>query len=158
MLLEQDLRTAAVPRTGPVLVRPAQAEREVDLRVLEESLDGALEHPSAVEPVVVEAEAVHAVATREVRLPLQDLGEPQVVESHVGRQAGLVVPAEPGQRLRHVRPLREPRTPPRVVLGDRVKLGEVECNQADRQRFRGQVLVAGRLVKGARGVIGRELL
>ena len=59
-----DLVVAAIPAPGPVLVRPAQAEREIDVGLRQEAFQRRLHQALAAEPVVVEAERVDAVQAR----------------------------------------------------------------------------------------------
>ena len=67
LLRDQDLVASAVPAPGPVLVGPAEAEREVGLAGRQHLVERALEQPPAAEPVVVVAEAVDAVARAPAR-------------------------------------------------------------------------------------------
>ncbi len=85
---------AAVPAPRPVLVRPADAEREVGFAAAVHLVERTLEQAPPVEPVVVVAEAVDAVAARERGLRGARLGDAQVVEAEIRRQVRLVVPGE----------------------------------------------------------------
>ena len=68
LLLHQDLLLGAVPAPRPVLVRPADAEREIERPVSQQLVERTLEQAPAGEPVVVVAEAVNAVLARELDL------------------------------------------------------------------------------------------
>ena len=76
----------AVPAPGPVLVRPREAEREIDRGIIEEPLEGALEKPLAVEPVVVEGKPVQSCLARQLDLTLHDVRLSQIVEPKVSRE------------------------------------------------------------------------
>src|SRR5262249_40468337 len=115
----------------PVLVGPADAEREVRPLRLEHVLKRPLEQPLPVEPIVVVAEARETVTSRELGLRLPHFGEPQVVEPEVRGKPRLEGAGEERLRARHVRPLPETLPPPRVVLGYRMELREVEGDGAD---------------------------
>src|SRR5438067_1732013 len=110
----------AIPAPGPVLVRPGEAEREIDGRVVEEAVDWPLQQPLAIEPVVVERERVDASGAGEIDLSCQSLRPPEVVEAEVARHPWLVVLGETGIAPCDVGPLCEPFAPPLIVLGDRV--------------------------------------
>ena len=97
-------------------------------------VEGALQQPLPLEPVVVVAEAVDAVLPGEVGLGLARLGQAQVVEAEVRRQLRLVVAPEQRLGLGDVGPLRESLPPPFVVLGDGVELGEVEGDESRQDR------------------------
>src|SRR5262245_6908998 len=127
LLFHEDSIRQSVPHPGPTFVGPAQAERKIRPAGSEDLFERALEQPSSIsEPVVVGASAFDAVLTREPRLRLAGLRLSQVVEAEVGRDVRLIVTAKQRARLRGVRPFRETRTPPFVVLRDRMKLREIE--------------------------------
>ena len=113
----------AIPRARPVLVRPAQAEREVRLAGSEDLVEGPLEQAPPLEPVVVVAEAADAVSSSEICLRRTHLRDAEIVEAEVGGYVGLVVSSVQRISACDVDPVGEPFAPPLVVLGNRVELG-----------------------------------
>ena len=63
---------------------------------------------------------------------------------------------ESGECLRYVGPFSESPAPPRVILGDRMKLGQVICNQAHRGRSETRELLLVPIVWAA-AMVSREL-
>ena len=127
---EQHLLLQAVPGAGPVFVGPADAEGEVGPAAGEQPLHRLLQDPPAVEPVVVEAEAVDAVAAGHLGLPLEHalIVEVVVADVEVGHM-GLVVAFEHRPAAADVGPLGEALAPPLVVF-----LHAMELRQVDRDR------------------------
>jgi len=121
-LLDEDLAVVSEPATRPGFIGPVQAEREVGHSAGKHLVNRALEQSTAVEPVVPVAEALDAVALRQLGLGGPRIRQSQIVITHVRGQSRLIMPPEKGFGLGDVRPLREPFTPPPIVLGDRVKL------------------------------------
>ena len=125
-LFEEHLAVEAVPGPRPVLVGPTEAERKVRAAARQQSLHRLLEDPPAVEPIVVEAEAVDAVPAGQFGLPLEHGLVGQVVVADVGmRHARLLVAGEHRPGPPDVGPLGESLAPPGVVLGNAVELGQV---------------------------------
>ena len=111
----------------------------VGLAAPQDLVDGALQQPPALEPVVVVAEGVDAVLAGQRRLGRAGLGEAQIVEAQVRRQLGLLVAREARPRPGDVGPLGEALAPPLVVLGGGVVLGQVEGDRAGvAHRYRGR--------------------
>src|SRR5439155_9801428 len=77
------------------------------------------------------AETADTMAQREFRLLLPGLCHTQVVESQVSRNVRLVVSCEKRLSLDDIPPLGKSLTPPFIVLGDGMKLWQVECDKAD---------------------------
>ena len=126
LLGHQHLAGAGVPVAGPLLVGPAEGEREVRRTRGQHLVEGPLEQPLPVEPVVVVDESRHPVGRGQVRLRLADLGEAEVVVAEITGDVGLVVPRVERPGPVDTRPLGEPLAPPLVVLGDGVELRQVE--------------------------------
>src|SRR5216683_2120198 len=133
VLLNQDLSVLSVPCARPVLVRPAETEREIRLARSENLIEWAIEQAPAIEPVVVVAEARNPMPAGELGLSLANFRHAEVVESEIGWQVGLVVSSKQRPGLHHVRPFREPPSPPPVVLGDGVELRKIEREQSNRR-------------------------
>ena len=131
LLLHEDLGVFAVPATGPALVGPVDAEGHIEVGHGEQVLQRGFEQAAAVEPVVMEAEAVYAVAAGEGDLAAKHVGRTEVVEAELARQARLIVSDEAGYRLGDVGPLGEALAPPRVVFGNCVELREVIGDEPD---------------------------
>lgn len=130
LLTDQNVVFHTVPAPAPVLVGPAEAERQVDVRRLEELVDRLLQQAFAGEPEIVEAEAADTIKLRQRGLLAHDVDKTQIIEAQFARQVRLIMPEE----LRHgpadVRPFGEARAPPFIVLGDRVELRQVEGDRA----------------------------
>ena len=126
--LEQ-ISIGAVPTPRPGLVGPAEAEGEVGLTAGQNFGEGAFQKSLALKPVVVVAESMDAVFTSEVGLCLSRFGRPQVVEAEIGRQLGLIVTMKEGLGFADVPPFGEPAAPPGIVLGNRMKLRQMEGDQ-----------------------------
>jgi len=121
---------SAVPAARPVLVGPAQAERQVEGRVGQHALERTGHQSTAIEPIMVVAEAMHAVQTRQFDLPSLRPVATQVVESKLPGQFGLLMAKELRHRLRDVGPLGKSPAPPCVVLGKGMELRQIEGNGA----------------------------
>ena len=134
LLGDQHVLFAPVPAPRPAFVGPAQAEREVDLRVAEPLPQRRFEQGAAAEPVEVEAERADPVLARQPRLLAHHAHVAQVVEPEVGRQPRLVVAVELGQGAGDIAPFGEAAAPPGVVLRDPVELRQVERDQRRRER------------------------
>ena len=123
LLGHQDLAGLRIPVAGPLLVRPAQGEGEVGGARCEHLVEGALEEPATVEPVVVVDEPRNAVLGSQGGLCLAHFGNPQVVVAELGRDLGLAVAGVERPGLGDVAPLGEAVAPPSVVFGNGVELG-----------------------------------
>src|SRR6266516_7818052 len=97
LLREQDVDVLTKPAARPWLVCPGEAERKVWAPAPERVLEGFLQQPSPVEPVVPIAEGFDSVLLRELGLSLACLGHAEIVEAEVCGEVGLVVPCD--QRL-----------------------------------------------------------
>src|SRR3972149_2397322 len=131
MLFHEYVVLPAVPSAGPVLVSPAEAERDIGLVCLEHALNGHLKHPLPREPVIIEAEAVYAVSLCKLRLLYHHLFGAQVVEAQVGGYVRLIMPFEVRLCLGDICPLGKTLSPPEVIFGYRVELGQIECDEPD---------------------------
>ena len=130
-LLLKDVMVPAVPSARPGLVGPGEAEREVEFLRFENDVGRRLEQLLAVEPVVVVAEAGEPVLAGEVDLPLDRPLVGLVVIAFAERNARLVMPAKLRRRAADVHPVGEALAPPLVVLGNGMKLREIERNELD---------------------------
>ena len=97
-----------------------------------------------MEPVVVVAESVYSVCGGHGGLRRPGFGEPQVIEPEISGNVRLIVTTDERARPHHIRPVREPGPPPLVVLGNGVKLREVEGQEPEPGGSRGTGL-AGRV-------------
>jgi hypothetical protein len=79
-LRDQHLVVRSIPSAGPVLVRPAEAERVVERGIVEDLLQRTIEQLGAGEPIVVLAKAVDPVVLGDLDLPSLHVGDSQVVE------------------------------------------------------------------------------
>src|SRR5262249_14439942 len=129
-LLEEDAVRLALPQRRPILIGPREAERQPRFSARKDLRERSFEQALPREPVVPIAKCLDAVTLSEVGLCCTRLGQPQIVEPELAREIRLHVTAEQGSRPRDVRPFCEPRTPPRIVLGYRVELREVERDRA----------------------------
>ena len=126
VLSDEHIRVEAVPAPRPVLVRPAQSERELDRRVVEQVAKRRVEELPTVEPVVVHDESVDSVLRRQSRLAAHHLRIRQVVAAQLPRLDRLRVPVVEGAGAVDVLPVGEPCSPPGVVLRDLMELRQVE--------------------------------
>ena len=125
ILPDQHLVFRAVPAAGPVLVRPHQAEREIDAAVGEEGFQRPVQQAVAVEPVEIEDEARQAGPLRQVDLAAQHVGAFQPVMAEVAGDPGLIMAGEARQGALQVGPLGKAPAPPGIVLRHRVELRQV---------------------------------
>ena len=157
-LLEQHLLIVAVPAPAPVLVRPVQAEADVDRRIGQKVLHRPFQQTPAIEVVVVEAEGSHAGMAGGLGLLVQHpCSIRKVVVTVIAGNAGLVMPLETRYAARDIAPFGEPRSPPAIVLVDRMELRQVEGHQIRHdsgRRLRRQTS----LELGTRPLIGRQRL
>src|SRR5438045_939749 len=84
----------------------------------------------------MDAKSKNATESRQFGLRLQRLHRRGVVETEVGGQPGLNVADVLRKRLGDIGPLREPLSPPQVVLRNRMKLRQVESDEAHRVALR----------------------
>src|SRR5215216_392723 len=119
---EAALPLLVAPPPVPAMIGPARTEREVGTPRLEHLVEGSLQEAPALEPVMIVAKPVYPVLLCQIRLGLAHLGQPQIVESQVGRNTWLVVRREARLGLDDVRPLGVACAPEHIVLWDRVKL------------------------------------
>ena len=120
-----------VPLPRPIFVRPAQAPRKIRLAALPDFVHRTLQHLPPVEPVVVVAKSVDAIARGQFRLRRARFRQAQIVETQISRQVRLIMTREKRLRPHHVRPFREPFPPPLVVLGNGMKLRQVKGDRPD---------------------------
>ena len=125
-LFDENVPALGVPVAGPFLVCPAEGERKVGVARAEHFLEWAFQKSPTVEPVVVVDESMDTVLTGKRGLLLAYLGHPQVVETELSGQMGLVMAREERLCPDHIGPLGESRLPPLVVLRDRMELRKVE--------------------------------
>jgi hypothetical protein len=115
-----------------------------------------MEEATAVEPVMVVAEAVDAVRARQLGLRRARLCVAQVVVSEIGGHMRLVVADEIRPRASHVGPFGEALAPPRIVFRGRMELREVKGDQFDfghgqlgSPRHRAPHIIVSRVVSAA---------
>src|ERR1700733_4894164 len=92
---------------------------------MEHLLERPLQQQSAAEPVVPIAEAGEPGLPGQFGLGGPDLGDPEIVEAQFPGEVGLDMAMEERPGPSHVGPLREPGSPPSVILGNGVKLWEI---------------------------------
>ena len=129
VLRDQHLVLGPVPTTGPVLVRPHQAERQIHRRIGQQGVQRRIQQAAAVEPIEIEHEAMHPSAACQLGLPTQRLRALQPVVPEVTRNARLVVPGKTRQATCHVGPFGEALAPPGVVFRHRMILRQVKRQQ-----------------------------
>jgi len=130
LLRHQNLPLLSRPTTTPRFVGPAKAEWKVGRARAQYFIERAIQQAPSGKPVVVVAESVNAICSREIRLRRPNLWHPQVAEPEIGRKLRLIVAPKERTRFRYVGPLGKASTPPRIVLGYRVKLRKVERDRA----------------------------
>src|SRR6266542_4328918 len=119
-----------MPDSRPTFVGPRKTEGKIRFTRSEYFVEWPLEHPlSVTEPIVPIAEPFNAVFSGHRGLRYPSLGHPQIVVAEVRRNVRLIVPSIQRLRLGHVRPFGEPSAPPQVVLRDRMKLRQIECDE-----------------------------
>src|SRR6185436_19940042 len=111
----------SIPVPPPLLVYPADTEEKRSASSLDEIVQRPVEKAASVEPVVVVAERVDAVSSRQLELLIRRIGKAQIVVAERAWLPRLQVagPERPG--CRYVAPVGEAFAPPAVVLGDRMK-------------------------------------
>ena len=129
VLRDQHLVVRAVPPAGPVLVRPHQAEREIERRFRQIRLERRLQQPAAVEPVEILHEAKQPGRARHFYLLPHHryaVGRgAQRVMPKIAWDARLIMPLEPRHGARDRGPFGEAVAPPGVVLRHGMELRQV---------------------------------
>ena len=131
LLGDEHLRVQAIPAPRPVLVRPAQAEGKVEVGIGQQLIQRAPEQSLAAEPIVVIAESMEPVRLGQFDLTTLHFNQAKVVEAQLAWQVGLIVSRKPRSPTGNVVPLGESLAPPPIVLGNRVKLRQVERDRLD---------------------------
>ena len=72
---------------------------------------------------------------RQIGLKTKRLGLGEIVETKIRGQIGLSVPHETRHRLGDIGPLDQTLSPPRIILRDHMKLGQVISDESDREGF-----------------------
>src|SRR5882757_1225467 len=116
ILADQKLGIRTIPSARPVFVRPADAERQVWLPVLQQELQRLLQKSSPLKPIGIVAKAMNAVTAGQVCLLPARLHQSHVVETQIGGQPRRLVCRELRTHLGDVGPFSEARAPPSVVL------------------------------------------
>ena len=80
---------------------------------------------AVAKPIVIIAESLQSSLAGQLCLLLANFRQSQVLETQVGRQVGLIVPAEQGTGFHNVVPLGKSPTPPFVILRDGVILRQI---------------------------------
>ena len=126
LLRHEDISFFAKPTTRPRLVRPSETKAEIRFSKVGHVVDWSSEEAPSVEPIMPIAESLDTMATSHISLRLPNLREPEIVETQVSGQMGLVV--EPEQRFapRDEGPLGEALAPPGVVFENWMELGQIE--------------------------------
>ena len=130
VLRQQHFARGTVPAARPVFVGPADAEGEGAGAAVHQILQRAVQDAAALEPVVVIAEAVDAVAAGQFELRIGGVGQAQVVVAQAGGPARLQVAFKQGFCGCDVGPFGEAFTPPFVVFRNRMELRQVERHHA----------------------------
>lgn len=128
ILLDEYFLFSTIPGAGPVLIGPAKHEWEIRLPRFKNLIHGALHQPVTVEPIMIITETVNAIFFRHLGLLGTHFGQAQIVESEIGGNVRLIMPAEKRLCLGHVAPLGEPFAPPCVIFGEGMKLWQMEGN------------------------------
>ena len=126
-LLDQQLARAAIPMPRPVLIGPAEAELNVDLRMRPQHLQRAIQQPPRAEIIVIDHPAIHAITRRQTGLRGQRLRQAEIVKTQIAGQMRLIMPLIARHRPRHIGPFREALAPPEIVLRCGVELRQEEC-------------------------------
>ena len=115
----------------PGMIGPTEAEGEVRFARCDNFLKRALHQLLPVaEPVFVVAESLDAGLAGQFRLLFAHLGKTQVVEAQIGGNVRLFVTGKEFSCSCHIGPFCESFAPPLVVLGKRVVLREVVCEDS----------------------------
>ena len=69
LLRHENIVLTPIPSARPVFVGPDQAEREVDVRVIDKAVERPFEKSLARKPVVIEGESVQSIFASELDLP-----------------------------------------------------------------------------------------
>ena len=123
---DENLGVEAVPASRPVLIGPAQREREVDRRIVQQVAQRRVKELPPVEPVVVHDKSVDAVFPGQRRLAAHNLGIRQVVPTELARLRRLRMSLVDGPGALGVEPIGKPASPPGVVLRDLMELRKIE--------------------------------
>src|SRR6185312_12376006 len=126
----QDLMFLPVPAARPGLVRPRQAERDVEILHPEEQVRRRFEQLLACEPIMIMAKTRYPVFARHFNLAANDATIALIVITVLGN-ARLIVAGKERARAFDVDPVGESRAPPAVILGNGVKLRKIDRDEPD---------------------------
>jgi hypothetical protein len=77
-----------------MLIRPAQAKREIGSTRLQDFVKRTMQEAFSIEPIVVVAERVNTVFPSHTRLRFAYLGQAKIIEPKVGWEMRLIVAPE----------------------------------------------------------------
>src|SRR6185312_2684162 len=126
----QDLLIEAIPSAGPVFVCPANAKRQINIRILKQLLQRPVKQTSASKPIMMETEPRDSVVPSQFGLPPHHTRHAKVIEAEFSGQPRLIMAYELRGGLGYIGPLGEASTPPFIVFANRVELWQIESNCA----------------------------
>src|SRR5690606_19179075 len=114
----------AIPTASPVFVCPAEAERHLDVLVLQQHTCGLFQNHPATEPVMVENLTEYPCLTHVLRLFAQRFrAVQQVITNVLVRNMLLIMSLKEWVGCGDLGPLSEPFTVPFVIFRSGMKLG-----------------------------------
>src|SRR5579871_563202 len=131
-LSDQNVIIAFIPLSSPILVRPTQTKRKINILILQHVPQWKIKEYPASKPIEIVTESVNSVLLCQLCLTTLHLWQPKVVEAELSRQVRLVMTGKRRSRLTYVRPFRKSRSPRLIIFRDRVKLWQVERDAAHR--------------------------
>ena len=129
LLFDDRTAVSSIPVSRPILIRPAQAERKIDIRVFCELGDRVFQQGAPGEPVEIETEGRNIIQLGQFNLLLLDGRHPQIVVAELAWPVWLIVANELRQGSGDVRPIGEAPPPGGVVLGNGMVLRKIEGDQ-----------------------------
>ena len=136
-----------VPTSAPVFVCPAKAKQQIQIFIFQIVGNRGFQQTLAAKPVEIETEALYSIQLGQFDLTDLYIWVQQIVIAEFSGEARLIMAFKLRKRRTNIAPLSEPLTSPFIVFWNRVKLGKVKADQADRLVLRRCALVYRHIVR-----------
>ncbi len=131
-LLLKDAVVCTVPDARPAGIRPGKAKGKIRLAACQNLIKRTLKQALAPKPIMPITKTLNPSLPRQGSLRLAHFWNAEVIETQIGGDMRLIMPAKEGFGFGNVGPLGEAIPPPGVVFRDRVILRKIVGDQAGR--------------------------